>query len=134
MLAEVGEVPCFAMEHSQSEEQLGLALGIHVSRSPQPLVSRGSEKDWALGPEEGLGFLGAPWGLWMALLTQRSFTAWEKPFPAGTLGNHTLDSSVFPLFPTFTCPCLTHPPTPRSNVPSCRKPTSAPVLGTSSLP
>lgn len=78
MLGEVGEVPCFAMEYSQSEEQLGLGPRIRVSSSPQPLVPRGSEKEWALGSGEGLGFLGAPWGLWTALLTQRSFTAWEK--------------------------------------------------------
>lgn len=35
----------------------------------------GSERDWALGPGEDLGFLGAPSGLCMAFLTQ------EKPFP-----------------------------------------------------
>lgn len=41
----------------------------------QPLVPRESEREWALGPGEGLGFRGAPLGLWMALLTQRSFIA-----------------------------------------------------------
>lgn len=49
------------MEYSHSEGQLGLCLE-HLSQVHPALVPRESEREWALGPGEGLGFLGAPQG------------------------------------------------------------------------
>ena len=58
-------------------EQLGPTSGILVPTSPSPWCP------WKVGPGKGFGFLGAPLGVWMAFLTQRSFTGLKKAFPSG---------------------------------------------------
>lgn len=79
-LAEFGEVPCLARGTQPTGEQLGLAPGAHAQVHPAP-GARG-EKEWALGPGDGLGFLGAPSGLWLAFLTQRHFYGPEEALPS----------------------------------------------------